>query len=269
MIGLSAAGAASASAHLVHLGIVVAGVLGLAAILLPHVVQRAATPAAGRSTSRPTGRPTSRPTGRPPSRSGVPVGLPDEVARRLALLRAAQDRRPASRPLPGSLWLPLAATGSTVAAGVHAALVPPHLDSLPWLATAFSACAAAQLAWAAALLTAPGPRVLLLGIAGHAGVVVLWALSRTVGLPPLLPQAEPVGAWDLLSVAAQLAAVAAGAAVLTSRTAPRRQGLRDRTRTAHWLEWHPAAHVATLLGVGTLALIALGGVGAGAGGGVG
>lgn len=246
MTGLSSTGVGSDPAHvahLVHLGVVVVGVLGLAAILLPHVVQRVATATPYRTSG---------------SGSDAPAGMSEEIAAQLALLRAAREPRARSTPAPaslvGSLWLPLAVVGSTVSAGVHAALVPPHLGTLPVLATAFAVCATAQLAWAGALLTAPGSWVLRVGVVGQVGVVVLWALSRTVGLPPLLPGVEPVGAWDLLSVGAQLAATVAGVAALRARAL--------RPRAAHWLEWHPAAHVATLLGVGVLALLALGGVGA-------
>lgn len=242
MSGLSAAGAASAPAHpvhLVHLGVVVVGLLGLAVILLPSLVQRVATPAPGRT-----------PTVTAPD---VRTGLPQEVAAQLALVRAARDPRPTAGAggLTGSLWLPLAVVGSTVAAGVHAALVPPHTATLPALAGAFAVCAGGQLVWAAALLLRPAPSLLRAGITAQLGVCMLWALSRTTGLPPLQPAPEPLGAWDLLAVVAQLAAVTGG--VLALRVV-RRPG----HRTAPWLDWHPAAHAATLLGVGVLALLALG-----------
>lgn len=240
---LVAAEVPHASAHLVHLGVVVVGVLGLAAILLPHVVHRAAAPL-------PHPHRASRPAGRDRT------GLPDEVAAHLALLRATTPRPAPERAAVATAshcWLPLAVVGSTVAAGVHAALVPPHTAALPGLALAFAVCAAGQLGWAAVLLLRPTPWVLRSGVAAQLGVCVLWALSRTTGLLPLLPGREPVGAWDLLAVAAQLAAVAGGVQAL-------RAGRGHRT--APWLDWHPAPHVALTLGVGALALLALGGVGA-------
>ncbi|GAA4670661.1 hypothetical protein [Nocardioides nanhaiensis] len=244
---LVAAQVPHASAHLVHLGVVVIGVLGLAAILLPHLVHRAATPLphshhASRTVSSTAGRDHT--------------GLPDEVAAHLALLRTTTARPAPARAAAATTprcWLPLAVVGSTVAAGVHAALVPPHSATLPTLAMAFAVCAAGQLGWAAALVLRPTPWLLRLGVAAQLGVCALWALSRATGLPPLLPGPEPVGAWDLLALTTQLAAVAGGVCAL-------RAG--HGHRTAHWLDWHPAPHVVLTLGVGALALLTLGGVGA-------
>jgi hypothetical protein len=119
----------------------------------------------------------------------------------------------------------------------------------------FIAVAAAQLALAALVLAAPRVPVLLAGIWGTVGLVGIYVVSRTVGLPltppgghhhathavahlptlhavgsgiPVLPLAgggiEPVGAPDLLALALEMLLVI----VLVSRLPP---ALRRRTTT--------------------------------------
>src|SRR5690349_5774243 len=90
----------------------------------------------------------------------------------------------------GALVLPVVLVGSTAAAGVHAAMVPPHLSTLPLFAVFFAACAIGQLAWTALLLVAPTRPVLWIGVVGNGGLIALWAGTRAIGL-------EPVGPWDL------------------------------------------------------------------------
>ena len=96
-------------------------------------------------------------------------------------------------------------------AGVHAALVPEHLRESPVLGWAF-VLSVVLLAAAAVQVTAD-PDVAPRGVAA-----VLWAvaagylLSRTTGMPVLVPDPEPV---DVLGVLTTLAEVAAGLAVLS------------------------------------------------------
>jgi hypothetical protein len=47
----------------------------------------------------------------------------------------------------------------------------------------FTAAAALQLLWAAAVLTWPRRRLLVMGATGNAAVIFIWLASRTVGLP--------------------------------------------------------------------------------------
>jgi hypothetical protein len=85
-----------------------------------------------------------------------------------------------------------------VSAGVHAGLAPEHLHEWPPLGAAFVAAAAAAALAVAALVLRPAslwpPRILgaLLG-----GLVVAYALTRLVALPPFDPDREPL---DLLGV---------------------------------------------------------------------
>jgi hypothetical protein len=103
-------------------------------------------------------------------------------------------------------------------AGVHLALVPEHYrEAGPALATAFAVSAVA-LAVAAVLLRGPVTdarralvaAVVLLGVAG------CYVLSRTSGIPVLVPDVEEVDRLGVLTTAAEvLAAALAGWPVLT------------------------------------------------------
>lgn len=98
--------------------------------------------------------------------------------------------------------LVVALVSSAAAAGVHGAAVQSHLAA-GWLVSGFFLLAAtAQLVWAAALLVHPRNRGLVMaGAAGNLGVIALWALTRTVGLPFGLAPVEAVGPWDLAATA--------------------------------------------------------------------
>ena len=63
----------------------------------------------------------------------------------------------------------------------------------------------------------------------NAGFIGLWAVTRTLGLPVLLPEPEAVGPWDVTCVAWQLVVVVACLRLL---------GTLDRpTRLAAWHRW--------------------------------
>ena len=233
-------------AHTIHYGLVVVGVVGLGTILLPHTVHRGSA-----ATS-------------PPARPARDV----HESRVVALRRRAADgdlatltslgpiegivAPPPTDPL-ATLWLPLALVGSTTAAGVHAAIGPAHLGVLPAFGVFFVGCALAQLGWSALLLLRPSRPLLLAGVVGNAALLLLWAGSRTVGLPGILPRREPVGAWDLLCAACEVLAVTA-CLVLLRRT-------RDRRLPAMtpWLDWHGRAHAVAALGVAALLLASVSG----------
>jgi hypothetical protein len=95
-------------------------------------------------------------------------------------------------------------------AGVHAALVPEHFEERPALGGAFLLSVVLLAAAAVRLVTGPGavPWVGALLWVIAAGYVV----SRTAGLPVLLPEPEPA---DLVGVLTTLAEVIAGLATLS------------------------------------------------------
>lgn len=104
---------------------------------------------------------------------------------------------------------------SASAGAVHLAVVPEHLGENHVLGELFLALGLAQLAWAAVATLRPRrvPAAAIASIAAAAAganalVAVLWLLSRTAGLPPLIPAREAVGLLDVLATGCEVALVA-------------------------------------------------------------
>lgn len=114
-------------------------------------------------------------------------------------------------PAPSEADRPGAATvvpvALAVAAGAHVAALPAHRGQGAAVGALFLAVAVVQMATAVVLARGGGRgRWARTGIAaGTAGLLALWAWSRTVGVPvgPHAGAAEAVGAPDLLAAAAQ------------------------------------------------------------------
>ncbi|MEO8518123.1 MAG: hypothetical protein ABI438_03000 [Dermatophilaceae bacterium] len=105
-------------------------------------------------------------------------------------------------------------------AGVHAALVPEHLRESRTLGLAFALCAG-LLALAALLLRqsrhdswAPRTAVILLSLAA-----LTYAMSRTTGIPWLIPDPEQLDVLGLATSAAEVVA-ALSATLLITRKEP-------------------------------------------------
>lgn len=224
-------------AHGVHYALVGVGLLGLAWLLAPQLV---------------------------PGAAGV---LPrDDHARRVAALReaAATGRlltvgpttACARPPRTLSLHLPLAVVASAAAAGVHAAMGPAHLRTLPVFGVFFVVATVVQLTWAAAVLRSPSRPLLHLGIVLNLGFVGLWLLTRTWGLPlGLMPVPEAVGPWDLAAAAWELVVVAACAALLRAVPPTAYAGLR----LPPWADWHRGATAVAALSPVVLLVLSLSG----------
>lgn len=243
----TAVGADLVVAHGLHVAMVLAGLWGLAALLLPHVLTRCSLtldPAADHTADQPDDHATRVAAlrvavgsgGASDTRPAAPVDTP---------ATGSAGPRPAplaSNAAPAALGLPLAVVATATAAGIHAAVAPPHLREGLTTGLFLLAVAALQLAWAAAA-TRPTPRLLRTGVALHLSLVALWLLTRTTGLPAALATvvpdvdlaAHPVGAWDLACVAWQLAAAAACVATL-------RRGVPDRC--PGWFAWPPSSRAA-------------------------
>lgn len=107
--------------------------------------------------------------------------------------------------------LVIAAAASFVAAVTHALVVPEHLQEYSAFGVFFAFVAIAQAAWSFLILTRRERQIAVVGLALNGGLLLLWAVTRTVGLPigpePWAP--EPVGAADLVAVTAEAVAVAA------------------------------------------------------------
>ncbi len=237
---LSTVGGASLLAHGLHVAIVLVGLWGLGALLLPHVLHRYGGTA------------------------GSSLAL-TEHDRRVAALRTAAasgtlsvspvallEPAPPSpaRPREHALGLPLAVVGSVAAAGIHAAVTPPHLGESALVGVFFLAATTAQLAWAGHVLRRPTPGLLHLGLLLNGGLLVLWSVTRTLGLPfGLLPAPHAIGAWGLAAVAFELAVVASCIHAL------RHPGPAGVRRVPGWFDFHPTTRAA--VGAAAVALVLL------------
>jgi hypothetical protein len=160
--------------------------------------------------------------------------------------------RTTARMGPGTAALVALATG---AGAIHLAVAADHLREYVPYGVFFLCLGTAQVSWAMWIsLRSPSRRALVGAAAASAGVVVLWALSRTVGLPlgPAPGVAEAVGLPDLGATAFEVLLVAITMSMLgggrhrSPRTA---RGLRRRLPKA--LGWTLPAAVApaTILSV--------------------
>jgi hypothetical protein len=115
-----------------------------------------------------------------------------------------------------------AAISSAVAGLIHVAAARNH-DGDTVLLWMFVVCAAAQLAWGVAVAARPTRRVLLVGLVLNGGAVVVWALTRTVGIPAIdaLSEVEAVGRQDLGAAMFAAVSVASSLLVLVRPTASR------------------------------------------------
>jgi hypothetical protein len=100
---------------------------------------------------------------------------------------------------------------------IHSAVIADHFEEYWLFGTFFVACTVAQAMWTVLVFREPlNGRVLVAGLVGNALLIVVWMISRTVGVPfgpdPWSP--ESVGAVDLLSKADELVAVILVAVVL-------------------------------------------------------
>lgn len=138
----------------------------------------------------------------------APGGVQRLVDRRRS--RASGVRRPT--------LVPVLAMASLGASAVHALAAPAHAREGLLLGAFFVGAALLQLAWAVGVLRSPGSGLLLMGALGNAAVVLLWAWTRTRGIPFGLAEdaPEPVTAWDLLATVLEVA-VASGCGLALGR----------------------------------------------------
>jgi hypothetical protein len=134
----------------------------------------------------------------------------------LATLVAASgpDRAPAT--------VTVAALGTAGAAAIHFAVATPHVHEWWGFGAFFIASGWAQLGWAALAPRRSGRPFLWTGLAGNLAVVVVWAVSRTWGLPfgPDPGEAEAIGAPDVVATALESVAATACLAALWRTTPP-------------------------------------------------
>ena len=137
---------------------------------------------------------------------------------------------------------------------VHAAVIPEHLQEWPAAGVFFAGVTVAQLGAAALVRARQGRALLALVAAASAGLLVLWAWSRTVGMPfgPEAWEPEAVGLADIASGLLELATVAVCVALAGSL---RQSPPATRRRSPHLRGVVVAGIVAvTVLGIGGTSL---------------
>lgn len=109
-----------------------------------------------------------------------------------------------------------------VSAGIHAALVPEHLhEGGPLLGGAFALSALALVVVAVlARRAVRDPWAVWLAIGALAANVVAYVLSRTTGLPVLIPDPEEVDLLGVATTLAEVVGIAAGVALITWKEQP-------------------------------------------------
>jgi hypothetical protein len=110
-----------------------------------------------------------------------------------------------------------AAAFSLSAALIHLWVIPEHFEEWWGYGGFFLVSAVAQGAYSGPLLRRPRRPLLLVGIGGNVSIIVLYLLTRTVGVPFFGPHAgevEGVGFADLFATTAELALVVALLGVL-------------------------------------------------------
>src|SRR3954469_24811808 len=101
-----------------------------------------------------------------------------------------------------------AAALSLLAALIHLWVTPEHFEEWRGYGTFFLAVAIAQGFYSVALLRWPRQLVFYLGIGGNLAIIILYIVTRTVGIPFFGPHAgevEEVGVVDLCAAMSELA----------------------------------------------------------------
>ena len=163
---------------------------------------------------------------------------------------AVATRRPARELRIPDVRLVLAA-GLVGTAVIHAAVVPEHVAEWPAAGVFFVVLTMVEVGTAAVVLTTRLAGLVLVGTAVvSAGPLVVWAVSRTVGLPfgPEPGAAEGVAVVDCMACALELLALVLAVALLVSR--------RLATR------WSRHTLAVALTGVVAVTVIGIGGSGA-------
>jgi hypothetical protein len=125
----------------------------------------------------------------------------------------------------------LLAALSMAAAAIHFAVMGEHFAEYVAFGVFFSVVAWSQALWAVGVIVLPSRRLLLVGLIGNAVVILVWLISRTIGVPigPEAGAPEPAAFIDVLSTILEVAIVAGTAIlVLRGRPTPSMRGLPVR-----------------------------------------
>lgn len=137
-------------------------------------------------------------------------------------LRSWWRRGGGSRARKAPSLMLVAAALSAVAALIHVAVCPEHFREGFIYGVFFAASAGCQLGWAA-LVSARYSRWLApAGLTGNASIVLLWMVTRTVGIPlgPEAGEVERFGVLDLLCGACEIGVVVLCAVAIRQHVHP-------------------------------------------------
>ena len=233
---------ATSVAHGLHYAVLGIGALGLLAMLGPQLVGSRRTPTIHDDHDLRVRALTEQ-----IAAGGLGLQLATPPARRL--------QAPATVGAVRGRFLPLAIVSSAAAAGVHAAVGPAHFREQLLFGLFFATSALAQIVWSVAMVSRPSRALLVAAVIGNTAVIALWLVTRTVGLPGLLPTPEAVGPWDLCCAAWELVVVLTAARLL------RDEGNLD-LRLPAWPDWEPLARSWALVSAVVLLVLTLVGAGA-------
>ena len=156
-------------------------------------------------------------------------------------MAANRDAVPAGN-VASSKEAAVVAAASFTAGAVHLAAADAHVAESSMFAAFFLVLGVAQAAWAVLVLGNRQRGIMATGAIGSAGVIVVWILSRTTGLPigPHPGEAEPAGMGDTIASALQFVVlICAGGFAL-------RTPIRRKPATASTAGRLPALLVASL-----------------------
>lgn len=225
-------------AHGLHYGVLVVGLLGMLAMLGPRWIGEPAHGPRDEHERRVAALHTQIAAGSLGTATQAPT----------TPVAVAQD--------PTAALIPFAVVSSAAAAGVHSAVAPAHFGELLLFGLFFVGSGVLQLAWSVLMVLHPSHGLLVAGVVLNAGVIILWAVTRTVGLPfGLLTSPEAVGTWDMLSVLWEAVVVVVGIRVL-------RRGRRAPLRPSTYDSWSTSARLWLFASVTLLGSLTLSGVGA-------
>jgi hypothetical protein len=130
-----------------------------------------------------------------------------------------EDRRTAGDRALGDSVALLTAALCALTGVIHVGVTVSDLQQSSSYTPLVAMIAAFQLGWPVLLLLRPSRGALIGGAGVNAAFVVLWVLSRTVGIPvgPHPWVAEPVGVADTIAAGAEGAIVIAAACLLLAR----------------------------------------------------
>lgn len=152
-------------------------------------------------------------------------------------LRAWWLRRGQRRVQSASAPMLTAAGLSAVAALIHVAVCPEHFEEGLIYGVFFAVSAGCQLGWSALVATGNTRWLAPTGLMGNASIVLLWAITRTVGIPlgPEAGEIERVGLIDVLCAGCEIGVVVICALAIRHHVhpwqKPRRGGYATRSST--------------------------------------